>query len=271
MRAKGEYWAGTSRMSLLCTLSSVVACLNRPPRRLCHVVVTSISPRYFRHQWFLVADHCVHHYIEYGGWQWVPLRHASISSEGFSIVPPLPRYHLNSLPIILEELEGPVPHFISPQDTQAPGPVQCVATVYNAFGNASGYIVESSIKYRESTIFFHPEYSLDRPGPSIAVSGPHEEFFSGAFGIWIGEKYFSDGCCRPISIHKVPRHLDLSNASPQCITLLEMQVDTLWRVQSNIENQQYFSTQNIHWIGQGRRLQFQDHMKNFSVVLSVYG
>ena len=33
-------------------------------------------------------------------------------------------------------------------------------------------------------------YLLDRPGLSIAVSGPHEEFFNSDFAIWIGGKHF---------------------------------------------------------------------------------
>ena len=66
------------------------------------------------------------------------------------------------------------------------------------------------IKPRASAIFFHLAYSLDGPGPSIAVPGPHEEFSNSDFGIWIGVKYFSDGFCRPIRIHKVCKALILS-------------------------------------------------------------
>ena len=47
-------------------------------------------------------------------------------------------------------------------------------TVDNTRGNASGSIVERFIKPIESTIFVHPVYSIDGPGPSISVSGPHE-------------------------------------------------------------------------------------------------
>ena len=76
-------------------------------------------------------------------------------------------------------------------------------TVDKTRGNTSGLIVERFIKPRLSTIFGHPVYSLDVPGPSIAVSGPHEDFFNSAFGIWIGGNNFSDGCCRPIRMHEV--------------------------------------------------------------------
>ena len=61
-----------------------------------------------------------------------------------------------------------------------------VTTVDKDCGNTSGAIVESFIKPRASTIFFHPLYLLDEPGSSMTVSGTHEEFFSSAFGIWIG-------------------------------------------------------------------------------------
>ena len=57
-------------------------------------------------------------------------------------------------------------------------------------GNASGAIFENFFKPRASTIFVHPEYSLDGTGPLIAVSGPHEEFFNSDFGICVGGKTF---------------------------------------------------------------------------------
>ena len=56
-------------------------------------------------------------------------------------------------------------------------------TVDKASGNTRGSIVESFIKPIVSTIFGHPVYSLDGPGPSVEVSGPHEEFFNSDFGI----------------------------------------------------------------------------------------
>ena len=61
-------------------------------------------------------------------------------------------------------------------------------TVNKARGNAFRATVWRFIKPRASTIFFQAVYSLDETGPSMAVSGPHEEFFNSAFGIWIGEK-----------------------------------------------------------------------------------
>ena len=64
-------------------------------------------------------------------------------------------------------------------------------TVDNVGGNTSGAMVERFIKTRASTIFFHPVYSLDGTGPSMAVSRPHEDFFKSAFGIWMGG-IFSD-------------------------------------------------------------------------------
>ena len=45
-----------------------------------------------------------------------------------------------------------------------------------AHRNANGSIVETFIKYTASMIFGHPEYSLDVPGRSNAVSGLHEDF-----------------------------------------------------------------------------------------------
>ena len=82
-------------------------------------------------------------------------------------------------------------------------------TVYKARGNTSGAIVDRFIKPRASTIFLHPVYSIDGPGPSIAISGPHEEFFNGDFDLWIGGNHFLDGCCRPIRMHEVRRALVL--------------------------------------------------------------
>ena len=63
-------------------------------------------------------------------------------------------------------------------------------TVDKSRGNTSGSIVESFIKPRASKMFGHPVYLLDEPGPSISVSGPHEEFFNSAFALWIGGKNF---------------------------------------------------------------------------------
>ena len=62
--------------------------------------------------------------------------------------------------------------------------------MYKDRGNASGSIVERFIKPRASTIFGHPGYSMDGPGTSIAVSGPHGEVFNRDFGIWIGGTHF---------------------------------------------------------------------------------
>ena len=59
--------------------------------------------------------------------------------------PPHPPYAL-----IMDNLETPL-----------------ATTVYKARGNASGDIVERFIKPGSSTIFGHPEYSLDGPGPSM--------------------------------------------------------------------------------------------------------
>ena len=63
-------------------------------------------------------------------------------------------------------------------------------TVDNSRGNTSGATVDRFIKPRVSTMFGHPVYLLDGPGPSIAVSCPHEEFFNSAFDLWIGGKHF---------------------------------------------------------------------------------
>ena len=49
-------------------------------------------------------------------------------------------------------------------------------TLYNAPGNTSEAIVEIFIKPRASTMFEHPVYSLDGPGLSMEVLGPHERF-----------------------------------------------------------------------------------------------
>ena len=80
-------------------------------------------------------------------------------------------------------------------------------TVNKARGNTSGTIVERFIKSIASTMFGHTVYSLDGPGTSISVSGPHGEFFNSDFALYIGGKHFPDGCCRPIRIHEVWRAL----------------------------------------------------------------
>ena len=77
-----------------------------------------------------------------------------------------------------------------------------------ACGNIVRYIVERFIKHIASTTFSLPVYSLDGPGPYIAISGPHEGFFNSVFGIWIGEEN-SDGCCITIGICEVWRALGL--------------------------------------------------------------
>ena len=51
-------------------------------------------------------------------------------------------------------------------------------TVDKYFGNANGYIVDRFVKPRASTRFVYMAYSLDGPGQSIRLSGPHEEFFN---------------------------------------------------------------------------------------------
>ena len=49
-------------------------------------------------------------------------------------------------------------------------------TMDKARGNTSVSLVERFIKPRASTIFGPLAYSLDGPGPSILVSGSHEDF-----------------------------------------------------------------------------------------------
>ena len=49
-------------------------------------------------------------------------------------------------------------------------------TVDKAHGNASEAILERFIKPRTLKKFGHRVYSLDGAGPSIAISGPHEDF-----------------------------------------------------------------------------------------------
>ena len=67
-----------------------------------------------------------------------------------------------------------------------------VATVDKSRGNAGVAIVERFFKFRASTMFSHPKYSMDGTGMSIAVSCPHEEVFNSSFGVWLGLKKFSD-------------------------------------------------------------------------------
>ena len=59
-------------------------------------------------------------------------------------------------------------------------------TVDKAHGNTGGSIVDMLIKPRASTMFVHPVYFMDGPGPSIEISEPHEEFLNSDLRIWIG-------------------------------------------------------------------------------------
>ena len=83
------------------------------------------------------------------------------------------------------------------------------ATVDKARGNASGSIMERFTKSRASTMFGHPAYFLDGTGPSISVSGPHEDFFNSDTGVWICGKNVLVGCCRTVSMHKLWKALGL--------------------------------------------------------------
>ena len=49
-------------------------------------------------------------------------------------------------------------------------------TVDKSLSNESGSVVERFTKPRASTMFGHPVYLMDVTGPSIAVSGSHEDF-----------------------------------------------------------------------------------------------
>ena len=75
--------------------------------------------------------------------------------------------------------------------------------VNRAYGNTNVSSMERFIKPRASKRFGHPEYCPDGTGPSIAVSLPNEDVFESAFGLWPSGKHFSNGCCRPIRMHKV--------------------------------------------------------------------
>ena len=113
-------------MPLLRLPSTIVLFLDCPHCRLrcISVFIAAALTLPFLHQVFLVADHCVHHHIEYFGQKWVALSDASLSEEGLSGVPSRPCHHLQPLAIPAEEAEGPGPHTISLHDVLAPGPVQ---------------------------------------------------------------------------------------------------------------------------------------------------
>ena len=53
--------------------------------------------------------------------------------------------------------------------------------------NEIGYIVERFIRLISSKMFGYLSYFLDGPGMSTVVPGPHEEYFSSDFGIWLGK------------------------------------------------------------------------------------
>ena len=76
----------------------------------------------------------------------------------------------------------------------------------------------------------HPEYYLDGTGPSIAVSGPHEEFFNSAFGICLGRKRFSDGCCRQIRMHKVWKDIGLRHHRVEQMSIMIHEEDLIQEI-----------------------------------------
>ena len=90
--------------------------------------------------------------------------------------------------------------------------------------NSSGAIVKRLIKSRASIICVYMSYSMDGPGPSIGVSGTHEEFFLSDFGIWMGRKHYSYGCCRPIRMHKVWKTLVLRKNIVEHMSILRHEV-----------------------------------------------
>ena len=61
---------------------------------------------------------------------------------------------------------------------------------------------------------------MDGSGPSIVVSGPHEEFFNSALALWIGVKHFPGGCCRPIRMHELSKALGLSQLRGEQLSIL---------------------------------------------------
>ena len=73
-------------------------------------------------------------------------------------------------------------------------------------------------------MFGNPVYSLDGPGPSIAVSGLHEEFFNGDLGIWIGGKHSSEGFCIPIMMQEVGRALVLRQIRLEQLSILHQEL-----------------------------------------------
>ena len=78
-----------------------------------------------------------------------------------------------------------------------------LATIVDkASGNTDGTIMDRFIKPRSSTMFGHSVYSLDGPGTTIAISGPHDDFSTVLSGYgWLGK--ISDGCFRPIRMQKL--------------------------------------------------------------------
>ena len=102
--------------------------------------------------------------------------------------------------------------------------------MHKYIGNANISILQRFIKPRTSIIFGYLTYSPDRPVPSILVSGPHEDFSNSAFGICIGRTHFSDGRCRPISMHKVWRYLLLRHNIVEHVSILRRGVAMIWAI-----------------------------------------
>ena len=75
-------------------------------------------------------------------------------------------------------------------------------------------------------MFGHPAYYMDGTGPSISESGPHEDF-QHIFGIYIGGKYYSYGCCRPIIMHKVWSSIVLRKNRVEHLSSLSQEVSMI--------------------------------------------
>ena len=145
------------------------------------------------------------HHIEYGGRQWVDLSHASLSAEGFSVVPPQPCYHLKSLPIPAQKKEGPGTHAIFPQDFQAPGPVQGIVCLVQVQEDR----MEDRLPHGCNLL---KQFDLEGGSPHTAPHpGPSEGFVVGYGG---GEAETENHC------HRLPHQLHETYAAVVTTTFL---------------------------------------------------
>ena len=91
-------------------------------------LLSTITPlfRALHHHRHPEPHHRIHHHIEYGGGEWISLRHSSISLKCCPVIATRPCHRRQPPPISPEDQTGSGAHAVTFQDIKAPGTVQGV-------------------------------------------------------------------------------------------------------------------------------------------------